>query len=192
MGCMPCWNNHILGGRHLPGLWLPTEEQVQGERCHCGGQEQKPLHHLQGGPVKLLSQKAKPRSCGWGGAGFVWGWLAQRAGQGVQSGCRVRNGLSVKPPELLGGFWDGQSDSSTWVSPMLVPELPSLGWMRVRPRDSAVPRGTTHPNTPPRAPPAPWHPPWDPVGCPQQRGEGGTCHVDQLEAITWDLDKAGP
>lgn len=119
-GCLPCWNNHILGGRHLPGLWLPTEEQIQGERCHRGGQEQKPLQQLQGGAVKLLPQGAECRSCGfWGGAGF---WLAPRAGQGLRPGRRVRSDLAVTPPELLGGFWDEHGDSSTWLSPLLSPE----------------------------------------------------------------------
>lgn len=59
----------------------------------------------------------------------------------------------------------------------MVPKLLSLGWMRpsrrVRPRDGAVPRGTTHPNTPPRAQ-------GDTAGWPQQRGDGGTHHMGHL------------
>lgn len=176
---MPCWNN-MLGGRHLPGLWLLTEEQVQGERCHCGEQEQKPLHHLQGGPVKLLSQEAKTRSCGWRGAGFGWGWPAQRAGQGAQPGCRVRNGLIVKPLELLGGFWDGQGDSSPWLSPFLVPTLPSLRWMRVKPSDSAVPRGTNT-QTPTQGSVTPMTP------------SGGHCWMLLAESRWWHLSsQVGP
>lgn len=93
-------------------------------------------------------EKPKPGAVGGEELG-----LAGPAGTESRAGgtiCRVRNGPIVKPLQLLGGFWDGQGDSSTWLSPLLVPELPSLGWMRVRPRDSAVPRGTTHPDTPAR------------------------------------------
>lgn len=126
------------------------------------------------------------------GRSWVWlGWLAQRAGQGGQSGCRVRNGLIEKPLQLLGGFWDGQGDSSTWVSPLLVPELPSLGWMRVRPRDSAVPRGTTPPDTPARTvtPVAPsgGHC-WVPLA---QRGWWHLPHGPALTPHMWDLEQAG-
>lgn len=126
----------------------------------------------------------------WVGRNWVClGWLARRAGQGVQSGCRVRNGLIEKPQELLGGVRDGRGDSSTWLSPLLVPELPSLAWMRVRPRDSTVPRGTTQPDTSvtPMAPS---------VGhCWVPLAERGWWHLPRGPAFshhTWDLDRAGP
>lgn len=185
------WDTHVLGEKTSHrGLVAHKGAGPRGEvpRWQAGAETSPPASTKD--LWSCFRKKPKPEEVGGEepALGWIWPGDGSHGELGREGKIRLRGQKAAgAAPELLGASQDGQGGNSTQMSPLLgrptlvVPKVPSLGWMRpsrrVRPRDRAAPRGTMHPNTPPRAAAAPVG---HSLGCPQQSGDGGIHHVDHL------------